>query len=88
MTLMAALEGGMGADEGIVRGWLAKAVTAPRGKQWVCTACERVSAGWHPACPHCHVIDTLNWTQAKGSPEALPGANLTLPLLIGHPDES
>jgi len=88
MTLMAALERAMGADEGIVRGWLAKAITAPRGKQWVCGACERVSAEWHPACPHCHAIDTLAWTQAKGSPEALPGANLTLPLLIGSSDES
>lgn len=86
LSIMAAVERGMGADEAVVRGWLAKAVTAPRGPQWVCDNCQHVAADWGPTCPSCHAFDTLAWRDAPASPD---GSSLSsaamLPLLVGNP---
>lgn len=83
LTLMAAIEKGAGAPEAVVRGWLARAVTAPRGPQWICENCHSVQAEWKPVCSKCDSFDTLSWkTPPVEEVSGLPGAEL-LPLLLG-----
>ena len=41
LAIMAAIERGQGADDAVVKGWLARALTAPRGPQWVCDNCNK-----------------------------------------------
>jgi HemY protein len=86
LALMAAIERGQGAGEEVVRGWLAKAVTASRGPQWVCDNCEAVAAEWQPVCAKCHAFDTLSW-RTPDTTEQTAGADM-LPLLIGATDGS
>jgi HemY protein len=87
LTLMAAIERGAGADEAVVRGWLARAVTAPRGPQWTCEACNTVHAQWSPICSNCGGFDTLAWIE-KPEPDHTGGAEASmLPLIVG-PTES
>ncbi|GIT92959.1 heme biosynthesis protein HemY [Jannaschia pagri] len=86
LTLMAAIERGEGAPEAVVRGWLAKALGASRGPQWVCENCGTVHEEWVPVCTSCEAFDSLKWTeasQATSPTSALPSA--MLPLLIGGP---
>jgi len=40
LTIMAAIERGEGSDDSIVRAYLARALTASRGSQWVCEKCQ------------------------------------------------
>ena len=83
MTLMAAIERGKGADEAVVRGWLAKAVTAKRGPQWVCSVCGKVHDRWTPICDNCGGFDTLVWTTPpENDATAATGAQM-LPLILG-----
>ncbi|SRR6056297_115777 len=83
LAIMAAIERGEGAPDRVVRGWLAKALTAPRGPQWVCDKCNTIHAEWTPICSNCSAFDTLSWTTPPQSEVVLPaGANM-LPLLIG-----
>ncbi len=49
LTIMAAIERGEGAEDSVVKGWLARALTAPRGPQWVCGSCQSVHAEWAPS---------------------------------------
>ncbi|MDP2087024.1 MAG: heme biosynthesis HemY N-terminal domain-containing protein [Gemmobacter sp.] len=87
LTIMAAIERGTGADDAVVRGWLARALTAPRGPQWVCEACNAIHAHWEPVCGNCGGFDTLAW---KEPPESTgPSATQTemLPLIVGRPAE-
>ncbi|MFW2588409.1 heme biosynthesis protein HemY [Sagittula sp. SSi028] len=87
LTIMAAIEKGEGAKDQVVRGWLAKAVTAPRGPQWVCDNCNTIHADWRPTCTNCGAFDTLSWKTPPQSEVVLPaGANM-LPLLIGSMEE-
>ena len=58
---MAAIERGQGAPDEVVRGWLAKALGASRGPQWVCGNCTHVHAAWAPVCENCGAFDTLDW---------------------------
>ena len=44
LTIMAAIERGEGASDAVVKGWLARALNAPRGPQWVCDACNHIHA--------------------------------------------
>ncbi|SLN69006.1 hypothetical protein TRL7639_03982 [Falsiruegeria litorea R37] len=82
-TLMAAIERGEGASDTVVQGWLAKALSAPRGPQWVCDNCHDIHAEWTPVCSNCGSFDTLSW---KASPKAevstATGAHM-LPLIVG-----
>ena len=82
-TLMAAVERGEGAGDAVVQGWLARALNAPRGPQWVCQNCNHIHAEWAPFCDNCHAFDTLSWT-TPSTPELI-GATGTamLPLIIG-----
>lgn len=83
LTIMAAIERGEGADDAVVRGWLARALTAKRGPQWVCSACQHVHASWQAICDQCGAFDTLEWRDAPES--AGPSATQTelLPLIVG-----
>ena len=84
LSIMAAIERGEGADDAVVRGWLARALTASRGEQWVCDKCHNVMAAWSPVCDSCGGFDTLSWRepQQDGSVASTGGAEM-LPLLIG-----
>ncbi|TDK44478.1 heme biosynthesis protein HemY [Antarcticimicrobium luteum] len=84
LTLMAAIERGEGASDAVVQGWLARALSAPRGPQWICDNCNHIHAEWAPFCEFCHSFDTLSWTTPK-MPEissAMGGA--MLPLITGR----
>jgi HemY protein len=83
LTIMAAIERGEGCEDRIVRAWLAKAVTAPRGMQWVCDNCGHVHAEWRPVCSHCDSFDSLSWQEVTQSEAALMGPAQMLPLIVG-----
>lgn len=86
LTIMAAIERGQGGSEAAVRGWLARAVTASRGPQWVCDHCENVMSDWAPVCDQCGGLDTLSWREPKNAARgtAINGAEM-LPLIVGAP---
>ncbi|MEM8630700.1 MAG: heme biosynthesis HemY N-terminal domain-containing protein [Pseudomonadota bacterium] len=86
LSLMAAIERGEGADDAVVRGWLAKAVTASRGPQWVCDVCESVHPKWIPVCTTCNSFDTLTWREPKREDVAMPAGADMMPLLAGAPE--
>ncbi|MGV6804062.1 MAG: heme biosynthesis HemY N-terminal domain-containing protein [Ruegeria sp.] len=82
-TLMAAIERGEGSSDAVVQGWLAKALNAPRGPQWVCDNCHDIQAEWAPVCPNCHSFDTLSWQTPK-TPEIATATGVhMLPLIVG-----
>ncbi|MCE8544420.1 tetratricopeptide repeat protein [Ruegeria pomeroyi] len=82
-TLMAAIERGEGASDAVVQGWLARALTAPRGPQWVCDNCQHIHAAWAPVCVHCNSFDTLSWRAPQVTDtSAVTTANM-LPLIVG-----
>ena len=83
LTIMAAIERGAGAEDRVVRAWLAKAVMAPRGMQWVCDACGHIHADWRPVCSHCGSFDRLSWQEVTQSEAALMGPAQMLPLIVG-----
>lgn len=87
LTLMAAIERGEGAEDHIVRAWLTRAVTAPRGPQWVCENCGKVHALWGPVCDNCEAFDTIAWSEPREAELTLPGAAETLPVLAQKPPE-
>lgn len=82
LTLMAAIERGEGADDSVVRGWLARAVTAPRGPQWVCDVCNHVQGHWTPVCEHCGSVDSLTWREPAQDEAVRPGGLEMLPLIV------
>jgi HemY protein len=53
LTIMAAIERGEGSSDEVVRGWLTKALSAPRGPQWVCDKCNTIHSDWVPVCSSC-----------------------------------
>lgn len=83
LTIMAAIERGAGAEDRLVRAWLAKAVMAPRGMQWVCDSCGHIHAEWRPVCTHCGSFDRLSWQEVAQSDAALMGPAQMLPLIVG-----
>jgi HemY protein len=87
LSIMAAIERGEGASDKVVRGWLARALTAPRGPQWVCENCNHIHAEWTPVCTNCEAFDTLAWkVPPQGDLPPAVGAEM-LPLLVGGPDD-
>lgn len=82
-TLMAAIERGSGASETVVQGWLARAVTAPRGPRWVCDNCQHIHSAWNATCENCDAFDTLAWKRPPEQEVQLPGGAEMLPLLVG-----
>ncbi len=88
LSIMAAVERGSGAAEAVVRGWLAKAVTAPRGPQWVCDNCHNTEATWAPVCSNCGGFDTLSWKELPKSELSMPTGAEMLPLIVGQAPEA
>lgn len=85
LAIMAAVERGEGSDDATVRGWLAKALTAPRGPQWCCDKCQSIQADWAPICPNCQGFDTLSWREpTETAGHSATGAEL-LPILVSAP---
>jgi HemY protein len=87
LTIMAAIERGEGSSDAVVKGWLARALSAPRGPQWVCDKCHHIHAEWAPACENCHSFDTLSWTAPPNTTMTTPTGLEMLPLIVGALDE-
>ena len=84
LSLMAAIERGEGGEDRVVRAWLAKAVTASRGPQWICEVDGQVYPEWQPVTEG--GFDTLTWKTAP-APGAGAAASGVLPLLVGGADD-
>lgn len=85
LTIMAAIERGEGADDAVVRGWLTRALTAPRGPQWCCDKCHNIQAEWTPVCDNCGGFDTLSWREPVQADVPMPHGAEMLPLIVGQP---
>ncbi|GAA6209670.1 heme biosynthesis HemY N-terminal domain-containing protein [Cognatishimia sp. WU-CL00825] len=83
LTMMAAIERGEGADDAVVKGWLARALTASRGPQWVCDNCQNIHAEWAPVCENCQSFDTLSWKTPAASEMVNTTGLEMLPLIVG-----
>lgn len=83
LTIMAAIERGEGGSDAVVKGWLARALSAPRGPQWVCESCNHIHAEWEPVCSNCSSFDTLSWKSPPQSDIAAPTGVAMLPLIVG-----
>ncbi|MFN0116462.1 MAG: heme biosynthesis protein HemY [Paracoccaceae bacterium] len=85
LAIMAAVERGEGADDAVVRGWLAKALTASRGPQWCCDRCQNIMHDWAPVCDNCQGFDTLSWREPAHGGVPMPNGADMLPLIVGRP---
>ncbi|MFV0513483.1 MAG: heme biosynthesis protein HemY [Jhaorihella sp.] len=83
-TLMAAIERGEGSPDPVVQGWLARALTAPRGPQWVCDNCNHIHGDWAPVCENCGGFDTLSWAAPKTQDRPSATGVHMLPLIVGN----
>jgi HemY protein len=83
LALMAAIERGQGAPDEVVRGWLARALGASRGPQWICGNCTHVHAAWQPVCENCGAFDTLDWKTPTHAEDAGMADSALLPLIVG-----
>jgi HemY protein len=88
MTLMAAIERGAGSDDSVVRGWLTRALTAPRDPQWICDNCQHIHSHWGPTCQNCGSFDTLSWKRPPSSPTPMPAGTEMLPLIVAGPHDA
>lgn len=86
LTILAAIERGEGGTDDVVRGYLAQAVTANRGPQWVCGNCQKVHSNWAPVCSNCDGFDTIGWAVPKDAGRAMPEGSEMLPLLVAQTD--
>ncbi|MBV0891760.1 heme biosynthesis protein HemY [Paracoccus sp. Z118] len=87
LSIMAAIERGEGAEDSVVRAWLARAMTASRGPQWVCDKCHNVMTDWAPVCDSCGGFDTLTWREPPMDLRLAGTAGNTvtmLPLLVAR----
>lgn len=84
LTIMAAIERGEGSEDAVVRGWLAKALTAPRGPQWICDNCQHIHSVWGPVCDNCTSFDTMSWREPPKGEVAMPAGAEMLPLIVGQ----
>lgn len=82
LAIMAAIEKGEGADDKVVRAWLAKALNASRGPQWVCSNCANISPAWAPKCGNCGGFDTLDW-RTPTAEDSLGATPTALPAMAG-----
>ncbi|MCV2863185.1 heme biosynthesis protein HemY [Albidovulum sediminicola] len=84
LTIMAAIERGEGSPEAVVRGWLARALTASRGPQWVCDNCHNIEAEWAPVCGNCGGFDTFTWREPQERGAGMSSGAAVLPLIVGE----
>ena len=83
LTLMAAIERGQGAEDSVVTAWLAKALTASPGPQWICDVDGTAYPEWQLVT--IGGFDTLSW-KTPATSEVMPeNAVGMLPLIIGEP---
>ena len=87
LALMAAIERGQGAPDAVVRGWLAKALGASRGPQWICGNCSHLHAAWEPVCEACGAFDSLDWKEPAHPEDAGLSNSSLLPLIVGTASE-
>ncbi len=88
LALLAAIERGEGASDATVRRLLTRALSAPRGPQWVCDNCHNVAGDWEPVCSNCGAFDTLSWREppaGAAAPLTGPGGEV-LPMIAGKSD--
>ncbi len=88
LAIMAAVERGEGAPDKVVRGWLAKALGAPKGEAWCCAACNHIHGSWHPRCENCGGFDALEWKRPPQSEDAGTAGAAMLPLIVGALEEA
>ncbi|MEM1375121.1 MAG: heme biosynthesis HemY N-terminal domain-containing protein [Pseudomonadota bacterium] len=86
LTIMAAIARGEGADEETVRGWLTRAISAPRDPAWICDVCGELHATWDPTCDNCGAFDTLSWKRPPAGAIESAGAARMLPMITGTPE--
>ncbi|MCV2867242.1 heme biosynthesis protein HemY [Defluviimonas sp. WL0002] len=84
LTIMAAIERGEGSPESVVRGWLARALTASRGPQWVCDKCHNIESQWSPVCNNCGGFDTFTWREPEERGSGMTAGAAVLPLIVGE----
>lgn len=84
LTIMAAIERGEGAEDRVVRGWLTKALSAPRDASWICDSCGHIHETWDPVCDNCEAVDTLSWKRPPATADM--GTAPMLPLIVGAPE--
>ncbi len=82
LTIIAAIEKGEGADDSVIRKWLTKAVSAPRGPQWVCENCSTVHSVWRPTCFNCNALDTLTWMDVPETNAELISGSTRAPFVL------
>jgi len=72
LAILAAIARGEGAEPAVVHDLVARAISAPRGPQWVCDKCQAIHPSWEPVCANCGSFDTLSWREppATGTPSA------------------
>jgi len=85
LAIMAAIERGEGSDDSVVRSWLTRALTAPRGPQWCCDKCQAIHSVWHPICENCHGFDTMSWREPPETTGPSATGTEMLPLLVNPP---
>ena len=81
LTLMAAIERGEGADDSVVKAWLAKAVTASAGPQWICDVDGKAYPHWVPVTEG--GFDTLSWKTSTTPDMSDAAGTQMLPLIVG-----
>lgn len=86
LTLMAAIERGEGSDDSIVKAWLAKALTASPGPQWICDMDGKSYPEWQPITDS--GFDTLSWKTAPASEVMSGNAAGMLPLIVGSSSDA
>ncbi len=86
LTIMAAVEKGEGAEIKVVHAWLNKALSAPRGPQWICANCSKIHSQWMPICDNCATFDTMDWTspQESAAPKSSTAVVGLMPGLIAQ----
>ena len=82
LAIMAAIEKGEGSPDSVVRGWLAKALSAARGEAWLCNSCNHVHGQWQPMCESCGAFDTLSWDRQPHAEDAFGASASMLPLIV------
>ncbi len=88
LTIMAAIERGEGGSDAVVKGWLARALSAAPGPKWVCGNCQHIHNEWVPACAHCQSFDTLSWTSPPAPDVSSTTGMEMLPLIVGALEEN
>jgi HemY protein len=85
LAILAAVARGEGAEDAVVRDLVAKALSAPRGPQWVCDKCQAIHQAWAPVCDNCGSFDTLSWRQPPTTGTPTRSLAELLPLMESRP---